>query len=279
MKFVAVVALLASSIASASAADFNGYTGSDYSFVGFGHCLQAIPSSRDPALGYGHSAPLEKSLVTMDECAAHCQSADNLDGHVGFDTTHNQCLCRYTDGTGPVSATTEEGLTSDTGAAGAIGGTNGATNHNFCYRYNAYGGAYFGAYTGSDFTLAGQGYCIPEGSTGHYSHGTPWAPPAQFTMDECAAYCLGLNNIEGLPSITNTVGLVAMEVDSNGKRCLCRYTDGTGPQSADSEDGITYNTPASGPVAGTDGRTYAICWTYNWAFGQVSMRPLSTNFL
>ena len=56
--------------------------------------------------------------------------------------------------------------------------------------------------------------------------------------------------------------------------CLCRYIDGTGPESATTEAGISHNTDASGPVAGTDGSTHAICWTYNWAFGNVSVRLL-----
>ena len=38
MKLAVVVALFASSLASVSAADANGYSGSDYTFVAGGHC-------------------------------------------------------------------------------------------------------------------------------------------------------------------------------------------------------------------------------------------------
>ncbi|EJK56125.1 hypothetical protein THAOC_24043, partial [Thalassiosira oceanica] len=251
MKFpVLVFTLFASSVASASAADINGYTGSDYTFVGDGHCWDGFDNA------YSNATPLPRPF-TLDECATYCQSFSSLDGQVGFDTNPAHCFCRYTDGSGPVSATTEEGLSWNTDAAGAIRGTDGAspTNQNICYRRNGFGGAYIGAYTGSDFTFKGQGYCAPEGSTTRYSHATPLGFPG-VTMDECAAHCLGFPNTEGL---------VGMEGRSGD--CLCLYIDGTGPESATTEAGISYNTAASGPVGGTDGSTDALCWTYNWSFG------------
>ncbi|EJK50416.1 hypothetical protein THAOC_30617 [Thalassiosira oceanica] len=258
MKFFAalVAALSAVPFASGGAADVNGYTGSEYTFVDFGYCIPELGSNSH----YNMAPPLE-GQYSVDECAAHCQSFNNIEGHVGFEITLSQCYCRYTDGTGPESATTEEGITyeSITGSVGAISAETDGNNPIIkCYRHNAFGGAYMDAYTGSDFTLVGKGYCIPEGSTTHYSHAATL--PSPFTMDECAAYCLGFPNTEGL---------VAMEAEAAG-RCLCRYDDGTGPEKATNEDGILDNTDASGPVAGTDGDTTAICWTYNWAFGNTA---------
>ena len=217
---------------------------------------------------------------TLDQCAAHCQSFSDLTGHVGFDTNGGACMCRYSVGTGPVSFTSTEGLAYSTHAmggydkgAGAIGGADGATNQNLCYRHNAFGGAYIGldAYTGSDFTLLGQGHCAPQGSTTsyldyrswdfHYSHGPALYPP--YSMDDCAAFCLGFPNTEGL------VG-----VETRASDCFCRYTDGTGPESATTEEGLLYNTDTSGPVGRTDGSPWVFCWAYNWALGNVSVRLL-----
>ena len=134
-KIAAVVALFASSLASVSAADVNGYTGLDYTFVGTGHCIPSGSTTH-----YSHGNVLYRPFTT-DQCAAHCHSFSNaIEGQVGFDTNYNSCICRYTDGTGPVSATTEEGITYNTDASGAIGGTDGATNQNICYRRNAFRG-------------------------------------------------------------------------------------------------------------------------------------------
>ena len=60
MKFaVLVAALSASSIDSAIAADANGYTGSDYTFVGVGLCLPALPVGSNIHYSYAAtSAPI-----------------------------------------------------------------------------------------------------------------------------------------------------------------------------------------------------------------------------
>ena len=88
MKFnQLVVALVAYSgrIASTSAADANGYTGTEYTFVGSGYCTPALPSTGHPH--YGHISHADQ-IHTSDPnvCAAHCQSQpNNIEGQIGFD--------------------------------------------------------------------------------------------------------------------------------------------------------------------------------------------------
>jgi len=161
MKFAVVVAPLASSLASVSAAaDANGYSGSDYTFVGAGYCTPAGSDALCPATGNTHyntadsdmcssaywaagscTSTTQVASYTLNACADHCQSIGNLEGQVGFDMDDWSCLCRYTDGTGPVSTTTEEGLDySNSDSSGAIAGADGCTWLTpLCYRRNAFG--------------------------------------------------------------------------------------------------------------------------------------------
>lgn len=129
-------------------------------------------------------------------------------------------------------------------------------------------------YTGSEYTLMGRGYCVPSpGSGNHYGHDSNAYPLAKpFTLDECAAHCLGLPDIEGLVGFDTNPGSQVGTYD----HCFCRYTDGTSPDSAE-EDTTEFSTSASGPVGGVDGRYTSsednLCYRRD-AFGTVSMRLL-----
>lgn len=105
-------------------------------------------------------------------------------------------------------------------------------------------------YTGSEYTLMGRGYCVPSpGSGNHYGHDSNAHPLAlPFTLDECAAHCLGRPDIEGLVGFDTNPGSSGRTYD----HCFCRYTDGTSPDSA-AEDTTNFSTSASGPVGGVDG--------------------------
>ena len=263
MKFAFAAALSASSLASVSAADENGFTGSgaayenSYTFVGAGYCLPHAPAGTST----NYNVVQTSGFSTVDECATHCQSFSNLEGQVGFDTSSTTCNCRYTDGTGPVSATTEEGITwspNTENASGSIG-YNVDPSGQYCYRRNAF----VEKYTGSDYTFVGIGYCLPANTVG----GLPWYNEVQkggfSTVDECATHCKELNNIEG------QVGF-----DTNDYHCNCRYIDGTGPVSATTEEGITnHQGPGIGAIADTNKdyqQNHNFCYRRN-AFGQVSV--------
>lgn len=137
---VALIAYLGK-IASVSAQDENGYVGTEYAFVGNGHCIPA-----DSTTHYGHAA---NTILTgsVQTCATHCQSFNNIDGQVGFDMYTNpndgnvSCSCRYTAGTGPEGDTgdpTTDGMSYTSSSAGPVAGTDNDSNA-ICYKRNAFG--------------------------------------------------------------------------------------------------------------------------------------------
>ena len=263
MKFnQLVVALVAYSgrIASTSAADANGYTGTEYTFVGSGYCTPALPSTGHPH--YGHISHADQ-IHTSDPnvCAAHCQSQpNNIEGQIGFDIYYpsNYCYCRYTAGTGSESIYSTAGMDWLTPAAGPVGGADGNGGAK-CYRRNGFTSDAYG-YIGDEYTFVGNGHCLSAGSTSHYSHPLQADLIQTTNVQVCANHCRSQNNIEG------QVGF-----DLNGSNCYCRYTTGTGVESATSTDGMGSVTPAAGPIAGTDGASSNHrCYRRN-AFGQVSI--------
>ena len=80
MKFATLViaAIFTSSFASVGAADANGYTGSEYTFMGEGWCVDASNVS------YGNSLTNLPLPATLDECAAHCLAYPSTEGLVGL---------------------------------------------------------------------------------------------------------------------------------------------------------------------------------------------------
>ena len=120
MKFNQLaVALIAYSgkIASVSAQDANGYTGSAYTlYAPAGTCKDGSSNNGGFGRHYNHiKMPSCLRFNSVDECATFCQSQNNIDGHVGFvywidpnpDPTKpsDRCTCRYTICTGPSGPT------------------------------------------------------------------------------------------------------------------------------------------------------------------------------
>ncbi|EJK73361.1 hypothetical protein THAOC_05020, partial [Thalassiosira oceanica] len=152
MKFAArvIAAIFASSFASVDAADANGYTGSEYTFVGIGFCVTS-PGLSAEHFAYGLVRTYFPPPFTLDECAAHCQGYPNIEGQVGFQNWISgngrfECQCLYTDGTSHLSDTDENDLDHKTPtSSGPIGGTDpdhaaaAPPGGNVCYRRNAFG--------------------------------------------------------------------------------------------------------------------------------------------
>ena len=134
-----------------------------------------------------------------------------------------------------------------TSRAGPVAGIdpNAAGSDRKCYRRNGFTSDTYG-YIGDEYTFVGNGYCLPAGSTIRYSHilhdnllGLAYKNTTSVQI--CANQCRSQNNIEG------QVGF-----DVNATTCFCRYTAGTGTESATSTEGMGSVTPATGTVAGTD---------------------------
>ena len=201
MKFTPLaVALVVYSdkIASVSAQDANGYTGTAYTLYpdanGVGACKDGSSAHNGGYGRYFNSVKVPSCQKTtfgsINECATFCQSKTNLDGHVGFTyfTHDNSCSCHYTIGTGPegVTGTPEpdrtgippagsawDGLTfggywnSDRGV-GAVGNhkhTNGVASQNArCYKRTCYGSSDPSCTGAAREVLAPIPTCAPTGS-------------------------------------------------------------------------------------------------------------------
>ena len=110
--------------------DAYGYVGDEYAFFGNGHCTPAGSST--------HFSHVSTTINTpsVQICANHCRSLNNIEGQVGFDmNTGNTCYCRYTAGTG-IQGDSTAGMSHLTGVVGPVGGTDGTGK---CYRRIAFG--------------------------------------------------------------------------------------------------------------------------------------------
>ncbi|EJK51770.1 hypothetical protein THAOC_29030, partial [Thalassiosira oceanica] len=256
MKFpVLFPALFASSIASASAADINGYTGSDYTFVGVGHCLQAIPEGRSATLHYSLAAIYNNQLLGLGLSSSPQAGPDPSEWSPRSEDR------RRDGGFLSVAKKIFRARSPWTNAPHTVSRLAASMVKLVLIQMQAI------ACADTPMDLVPSALPPRKDYHGIPTHGGDWSHnaatlPAPFTMDECAAYCLGFPNTEGLVAMEGRIG-----------DCLCRYTDGTGPESATSEAGLSYNSDASGPVGGTTGSTVAICWTYNWAFGNPTKSP------
>ena len=265
MKFNQLaVAFIASSgkIASVGASAIDEYT-----LVGDGHCLPA-GSIGTTNTHFGHAAgniylgAAGRQITTTDVtlCAQHCQDEDNIEGQVGFDIT-SYCYCRYTAGTGPQGITSDDGMSyKQPGSFGPIAGSDNNPSWAKCYIRNGFTGDAYG-YVGDEYTFFGNGHCTAgAGSTAHFGHIANILANCP-NVQTCATHCQSLNNVEGQ---------VGFDINP-GKTCYCRYTAGTGPESATSETGMSYKPGTTGQVAGlAQPSPDHICYSRN-GFGQVSI--------